>query len=231
MRAQQNPGTERDPTNLARRIGDLHAKLRIVDPEMLAKNTGVTYAVVEDGRGEFLLSLWSQELRLTFPDFQACDLRTGQPLGSLDEAMLAYYFTTSDGTLPEGRWISFSELPDGNFYAQAFQGYTSNKLLKTFGEDIESFSRAAAETSGRPANFADRSFVFQALPRVSLMAACWQGDEDFPPSYRLLFDAAVSHHLSTDACAILGSTLTGRLVKAHDQATGVSVDSRPDLSY
>jgi hypothetical protein len=230
MKAQQYPGAESDPTNLARRIEDLYAKLRIADPNKLAKNTGATYVAVDDGHGEFLLSLWSQEIRFSFPDFQGSDLRTGQPLGLLDEAMLAYYFTISDGTLPEGQWIAFSELPDGNFYAQAFQGYTGNKLLKTFGEDIESFSRAAVETNGRRVNFADRAFVFQALPQVSLMAVCWQGDEDFPPSYRLLFDGAASHHLSTDACAILGSTLTTRLVKAHDQATGVSVDTQPDHS-
>jgi hypothetical protein len=230
MRAKQFTETEPDPTRLSRRIEELHEKLRIVDPNILAKNTGATYIVVDGDRGEFLLSLWLQKIRLSFPDFQANDIRTGQPLGLLDEAMLAYYFTISDGTLPEGRWIAFSELPDGSFYAQAFQGYTGNKLLKTFGEDIEGFSRAAVETGGLRVNFADRAFIFQALPRVSLMAACWQGDEDFPASYRLLFDGAASHHLSTDACAILGSTLTGRLVKAQDQATGVSVDTEPDHS-
>jgi hypothetical protein len=39
----------------------------------------------------------------------------------------------------------------------------------------------------------------------------WEGDEDFPSTYQILFDAAVSHHLPTDACAILGSILTHRL--------------------
>jgi hypothetical protein len=228
MRKKKYPGTESDPTHLSQRIEDLHAKLRIADPNSLAKNTGSTYIAVDEGRGEFLLSLWAQEIRLSFPDFQGCYLQKGQPLGLLDEAMLAYYFTLSDGTLPEGRWISFSELPNGNFYAQAFQGYTGNKLLKIFREDIKSFSRAAVEINGLRVNFADRAFIFKALPFVSLMAACWQGDEDFPPSYRLLFNGAAPHHLSTDACAILGSTLTGRLVKAYDHATGVSINTQPD---
>ena len=32
--------------------------------------------------------------------------------------------------------------------------------------------------------------------------------------YRILFDGNVCHHLSTDGCAIIGSTLTRRLIKA-----------------
>jgi hypothetical protein len=51
---------------------------------------------------------------------------------------------------------------------------------------------------------------------VSLMVVCWLGDEDFLTSYRILFDAAANHHLSTDACAVVGSTLTRRLLQAHE---------------
>ena len=67
---------------------------------------------------------------------------------------------------------------------------------------------------GRQETLGDAAFAFQALPRVRLLAVGWQGDEDFPPSYRVLFDGNSHHHLSTDACAILGSTLTRRLMRA-----------------
>jgi hypothetical protein len=57
------------------------------------------------------------------------------------------------------------------------------------------------------------AFAYQVLPHVRLLAACWLGDEEFPPSYRVLFDAAAGHHLTTDAYAILGSMLTRRLLR------------------
>ena len=68
------------------------------------------------------------------------------------------------------------------------------------------------ELNGRVERLGDKSFSFSVLPYVSLLAVCWQGDEDFLASYRVLFDANVSHHLPTDACAILGSILTRRLI-------------------
>jgi len=58
----------------------------------------------------------------------------------------------------------------------------------------------------------DAAYEFQVLPMVSLLVVTWQGDEEFNSTYQILFDAAVSHHLPTDACAILGSNLTNRLI-------------------
>jgi len=56
--------------------------------------------------------------------------------------------------------------------------------------------------------------VFQALPRVPLMLTYWLGDEDFPSSCKVLFDESASHYFPIDACAILGSMLTGRVIRA-----------------
>jgi hypothetical protein len=89
------------------------------------------------------------------------------------------------------------------------------------GNDEGGFAAAAGAIHGRELStggqLGDRAFAFRALPHVSLLVVCWLGDEDFPPSYRLLFDGAAKHHLSTDACAILGSGLTRRLIRAYSQ--------------
>jgi hypothetical protein len=65
--------------------------------------------------------------------------------------------------------------------------------------------------------FGDVSFKYQALPLVPLLVVAWLGDEDFPPNYQVLFDTNASHHLPTDAYAILGSTLTKRLIKVKEE--------------
>lgn len=148
-----------------------------------------------------------------WPDLVARN-EAGTAAPSFVQALLAYYFHTCDGTKPTGRWVSFSELPEGTFYVPAFTGYTGGRLQRHFGNDITAFERAAVASGGRSVPFADRSFVFGALPYVSLLVACWLGDEDFPSSYSVLFDAAAGRHLTTDACAVLGSALAKRLTRA-----------------
>jgi hypothetical protein len=208
-----------DVDHLAERVSELHGALRQVDPLDLAARTGATFLPAGPKIGTFYLSYWNQDISLTFPEFVGRDVRTGEKLGTLDQALLAYYFTISNGTPEIGRWISFSELPDGKFYTQAFQGYTGNKLAEQIGNDSEGFSKAASHLNGRRLSsdppLGDAAFAFQVLPQVSLLAACWLGDEDFPPSYRILFDVGSSNHLSTDACAILGSGLVRRLAKVY----------------
>jgi hypothetical protein len=144
----------------------------------------------------------------------AYDATSDKPLPTFFQALLAYYFSTADGTPPAGRWVAFSELPDGHFYTQAFQGYTGHELAKTFGNRIDYFAAVATSLGGRRENLGDAAYAFRVLPRVELLAVCWQGDEEFPPSFRILFDAAVSHYFSTDTCAIAGSILTRRLISA-----------------
>ena len=140
--------------------------------------------------------------------------------------MLAYYLHGSDGTLPAGRWIAFSELPDGAFYASAHQGYTGQVLQRHFGADYARFRAAAEAAGGAAVKFAVVAFAFQALPRVQLLAACWRGDEDFPPSYRILFDAHIAHHLPTEGCAILGSMLTRLVLRNDAQTQAPSADNQ-----
>lgn len=201
---------------LAERVEALRLDLAGADPKLLAANTGAGFERTSAGDGQFRLPFWGQDVLVPFPEFRALDAITGEPLDIFSLALLAYYFHTTDGTPPTGSWIAFSELPDGRFYAQAFQSYTGARLSDVFGNDVDALANAAQRLDGRPESFGDRAYSFQVLPRLPLMLACWLGDEDFPSSYRILFDRAAGHHLTTDACAIVGSSLTRRLIAARD---------------
>jgi hypothetical protein len=205
---------------LALRVVELRDEMLDRDPDALAANTGSTFTATDPDQGEFRLHLWDQEVILRWPEFNAQDAHSGAALPTFNLAMLAYYFHTADGTPPSGAWIAFTELPDGKFYTAAFQGYTGSELTKAFGNDLAAFAAAAKLAGGRKETFGDAAYAFKALPKVRLLAVGWEGDEDFPPSYRILFDAHSSHQMTTDACAILGSNLTSRLIKLKENLPG-----------
>ncbi len=201
-------------SHLLQRVNELRAKLARVNPQALAGRVGAEWILQAADQGELRLPVWGQPVRLTCPGYVACDLQTGQELSIDLQALLLYHFSTSDGSPLDGRWISFAELPDGLFYNKAFQGYTGNELVRAFRSSYDDFGRAAERLGGLRLSFGDASFSFRALPRLALMAVFWRGDEDFPASIQILFDANAGRHLSTDMCAILGSMLTRRLIKA-----------------
>ncbi len=203
-----------DFDRFARRVNELKEDLSQKKPSYLAAAASAEFRPRDSDKGEFSLLLWGKEVRLSYPGFSAQDRQTGNPLSQMDLVMLLYYFNTSDGTAKTGRWISFSELPDGKFYNQAFQGYTGQRLARSFRDDLATFEHAATSLIGTPFPLGSASFTFNVLPLVSLLVVFWQGDEDLPSSFQILFDASASHYLPTDAYAILGSILTSRLIKA-----------------
>jgi hypothetical protein len=202
------------PNPLEDRVDEIRSKLKVKNPERMALKTGAIYTPIGATSGEFKLAFWSREVTIRFPDFTGIYTDTGESLNTFELTMLAYYFDVSDGTPLSGEWIAFNQIPGGMFYAQAFQGYTGNELAKAFGNDSDAFMAANELLAGRREFFGNIAYSYQILPRVPIMVVCWLGDEDFPPSYRILFDANAHHHLVTDAYAILGSNLTRRLIKA-----------------
>jgi hypothetical protein len=166
----------------------------------------------EKGRSEFRLSIFGNSVSVSYPDLVACDAQTGVSLPVATQALLLYYLNIADGTPLEGRWVAFADLPDGRFYNQAFQGYTGQELARHFGNDLGTFERAARKLDGMKLGYGDAAFAFHILPRVMLAVVYHLGDEDFPATCQILFDASASHYLPTDVYAILGSMLTRKLL-------------------
>jgi hypothetical protein len=179
------------------------------DPLTVATLTGATV----QAKATLSVRLWDDDWLVTFPD-GSIHGPSGQSCSPDKQAMLLYYLTHGDGTNPAGSWVAFHDLPNGMFYAQAFQGYSGNRLAHSFVNNVEGFARAAADCGGQRIDIGDAAYVFWPLPRIALAAQYWRGDDEFAPRANILFDAAACHYLPTDGLAILGSQLVSRLIRA-----------------
>lgn len=194
---------------LEMRVSGLREELRNRPIPYLAEATD---CVFNEDLSRFEFPYWHQPIFITTPQFECIQSTDQSPLRVIHQALILYYFYTADGAPLTNKWVSFSELPNGRFYNQAYQGYTGKILIQHFQDDIEKLSRAVQRAHGEPVPFADYSFRFQVLPRLPLLLVYWQGDEDFPPNYQILFDANVIHYLPIDGCAIAGKLLTSQLI-------------------
>jgi hypothetical protein len=200
-----------DQEPLERRADELRSDLLSRVPEQLAALTETELKGTEQNR-YFSFSYWGKPVELSCQDYIARDQKSQGFLPPVHQAMILYYFYSSRGSTGAGKWISFSELADGQFYNAAFQGYTSKKLLQHFNDNYSAFSQANINLCGEETSFGDGAYRYQILPRVAMLLVYWKGDEEFPTSYKILFEDIVDYHLPTDACAILASMLTGKLI-------------------
>ncbi len=209
-------------------VESMRAAVRGLEPQVVAARTGALYEPLHSasrGEGQGVSvegTLWLRylncEYRITWPDLIAYPATGDQSCPANLQGMFLYYLRYADGTPRVGRWLSFRELPSGGFYHHAFQGYTGNRLIKHFGNDLEAFRRAGRAVGGMHLDIGDAGLSFDVLPRVPVAIVYWQGDEEFPPNAQLLFDASAPGYLPTDAFAVLGSQLVGRLIKEAEGA-------------
>jgi hypothetical protein len=204
-------------TPLIQKTDQLRNRVREEDPKYLARRVEAEF-VDEPGNAKLVLPWWGSPVHIRLPEFVAFEVNTQEELRPDAQAMILYHLASSDGYPVSGKWISFHDLPEGKFYAQAFQGYTGGELRKVFGNQADSFASAAQKAGGRFPDGenipGDKAYAFRPLPRIPLLAAYWEGDDEMPASAQILFDASSHRHLPTDACAILGSMLARRIMRA-----------------
>jgi hypothetical protein len=156
------------------------------------------------------------------PGGEVLNLETGKTAHASIAIVLWHYLLTADGTPPADRWLTFRELPNGLFYAQAFAVHAEELLAGRFGADVAGFRRAAAALGGDLLTAApgaglappDAAYRFQAFPRLALAVQVWEGDDEFPGRVQVLFDAAASHYLPTEDLSGVGDWLAHKLIRS-----------------
>lgn len=210
QRGKPTPQIQEWYDKLAPVVKEAQAALREVKPGKLVLRSGCE----QDADGNFCLSFFWREYVVTGDDFVVRRADTGEEVSSFTKSLILTYLVTADGTTPSSRWIGFRELPSGMFYAQAFQGYSGDRLVREMEGGAAAFRQGAQTLGGKPLEIGDAGYTFTVLPRIHLAVVYWEGDEEFPSQARVLFEDTASHYMSTDGLAVLGSQLVGRILKA-----------------
>lgn len=195
---------------LAPVVKEAQAKLRLIDRAAIADRSGATI----DPQGNLRVELMRREYVIDHAEWTVKRADDGAVPPSILQGLILTYLYMSDGTSPLDRWVGFRELPNGLFYAQAFQGYTGAELIRDLDGDVAAFKRASEKLEGAALPFGDGGYAFQILPRLKLAVIMWAGDDEFPAQAQVLFQETAPHYLITDGLAIVGSLLTWQIVKA-----------------
>lgn len=195
---------------MLRQSDELRAVVQTYPPRRLAFHCGATFKETA-----LEMSYWGRQVVIDWPGLTMTYQADGSSLSVFDEAVILYYLRYADGTPLADRWVSFRELPDGGFYHQAFQGYSGDRLARAFAAQPDELHIAACKLDGvLLSGLPGIAYAFQPLPCIRLAAILYLGDEEFPTTARVLFDAAASHYTTIDGLALLGAGLASRLIRA-----------------
>ncbi len=195
---------------LAPVVKEAQAKLRQIDRAAIADRSGAEI----DRDGNLRLEFMRRTYVIDQAEWTIKRADDDNAPASLIQSLILTYLYRADGAVSLDRWMGFRELPDGLFYASAFQGYTGAELVRGLNGDVMLFKQASEKLQGVPLAIGDAGYAFQVLPRVKLAVVMWAGDDEFPAQAQVLFQETAAQYLMTEALAIVGSLLIGQIVRA-----------------
>lgn len=153
---------------------------------------------------EVLIDLSSQKIY----QFNDKDLEKKEYLDVFSSSMVLHYLTNADGSLLEGRWISYRELPDGLFYGQTIPGVLQ-PLVSRFENSLEEFINRAIKIGGRRADDFSNGVIIYPFRMFPVVLILDEKSEEFEANIRILFDSSAPHYIKTDVV----KTITIYIVK------------------
>ncbi len=167
----------------------------------------------EEKENTFTVSFLNRTYRVDFPGLSFQD--KGAPEKEVpiqEQVLILHYMMGSKAGHPEGRWISYREIPGASFYYSAFVQRAVEPLKKAFGTRIDGLKAAAEKLGGTQVPEGDGAWELTPFPKVPLRLILWAGDEDFPPEANILFDRSIGTILSPEDTAWLAGMVVYRLI-------------------
>ena len=172
-------------------------KLKNLPPEKVCKLCGVEF----DG-GKYIIK-WldkNHELYLT-SDFQS-------EYHQMLEVVFLHYLASEGTKKPDGKLISYREVPGALFYEPKFIQRAVGPLVKCFGKNPDRLIEIAEILGGVKSSEGDSSAYsvkINLLPYLPVTYIIWSGDEEFEPAGTILFDKTAPGWLNAEDLVVAAS--------------------------
>ena len=181
------------------------------DPKIISENSGAVYLIQPKG-AVLLLPFINREIKITWPEGEIITPEGIKELSLQEQGLIMHYLVQATGAPLTNTWITFREIPSGEFYYSAFAKRAKDPLVQTFGGNPGLLLELGAGMGGTKREEGDASLLFQVFPRIPVCLILWAGDDEFPADGNLLFDASISKYLSAEDIAVLSGTVVYPLI-------------------
>jgi hypothetical protein len=181
------------------------------DPRRAALLSGTDYQAGTEGT-RLQFRFIDKAVQVTWPAGLILGPDPKQDLPLQEQVLILHYLLKAPGAPLTGQWITFREIPSGEFYYSAFVKRAKEPLVKTFGTRPQLLKELGAQRGGQPREEGDVCVCFQAFPRIPVCLILWAGDDEFPPDGNVLFDASIAHYLIAEDVAVLSGMVVYPLI-------------------
>ncbi len=127
--------------------------------------------------------------------------------------ILLHYLIKASGAKIGKDMVPYEDIPGLRHYLPVYQKRALKPLQAAFGFDRQAFLEAGLSLGAIQQEYGDASFTLHVLPRISITFILWEGDSEFPPSIKTLFDPTIPDYLPLEDIVVVSKLAATRILK------------------
>ena len=167
----------------------------------------------------YILLVWGDNYGIYPHDNKIVRLRDGKSdINTLLGLFIVYYLLRSKEIGISNEWISEKDIPGGATFFRGPHKIPTELIECRYVKDIQGFKDICQNLSGISIDMADAAYFFQITPRIPIVVQFWNGDDEFPPEAKILFDKTITKHLTPDIIYCLAAEICRRISGVQERA-------------
>ncbi|MGO9315526.1 MAG: DUF3786 domain-containing protein [Syntrophobacteraceae bacterium] len=171
-------------------------KLRQADPQEVVSRAGVEYHPEDN---VYVVPFLNTAV-LCYPETEVIEA-PGSLAGFSEDfqlnGVLVHYLLAARNKPLANKWVSEKDLPGGSLFFTASHTLPLEALSDAFDERPQLLDAAARSIGGEKTDLGGMAYRFTVLPRIPILIIFWVRDEEFGPSFHILFDETITEHLNS----------------------------------
>lgn len=199
-----------DNTNI---VDKIHFKrLAQRDPKEICRQTSCRYDHVDK---KYTISVWGDDY-VIYPHESKinCSKDDNSDSHGLFCLFVIFHLLNFKDVKIKKEWISEKDIPGGVTFFRGPHEIPTSLITKQYKNDMEAFGKKCVELGGTSIDSADAAYSFNIVPQIPLAVLYWEGDDDFLPEAKILYDKSIIDYLPSDiiyslavgVCARIGKT-------------------------
>ncbi len=179
-----------------------------LDPDDLCQKALCRY---DKEKKSYTILVWGNEYTI-FPQELKIECSDGKfNPHELFYLFVIFYLLNLKDVKVKNEWISEKDIPGGTTFFRGPHEIPTDLISKRYKNDLKAFSEKCIELGGIELDFADAAYRFDIVPHIPIAALYWEGDDDFPPEAKILYDRTIMDHLTSDIIFSLAVQVCARI--------------------
>lgn len=172
---------------------------------------GISYEG-SSGNCHIEILFFNEIITISVPDFTFKSSKDAN-ITLVSKIILLHYLIKASGARLGGELIPYEDIPGLGHYYPVYEKRVLKPLQNAFGHDRYTFLEAGLSLSANVEEYGDASFTLHALPRIPITFILWEGDDEFPPLIRTLFDPTIPGYLPLEDIVVISKLASTRILK------------------